>query len=124
MRLANYRFYSIKGSFKYLEGRSMIRSRWEQSRNKVQGQLQQAGKHIMFVLMELFGKLGHHVQQNQLELQHLFGCVVEAQYDIHSLIHRAGSRDTCGTTTGVVATDNTEATSSSAATAAIGEIVT
>ena len=80
--------------------------------------------HIMFALMELFGKLGHHVQQKQLELQHLFGCVVEAQYDIHNLIHRAGSRDTCGTTTGVVATDTTEATSSSAVTAAIGEIVT
>ena len=78
----------------------------------------------MFVLMELFGKLGHLVQQKQLELQHLFGCVVEAQYDIHSLIHRAGSWDTCGTTTGVVATDTTEAASSSAATAAIGEIVT
>ena len=79
---------------------------------------------FMFVLMWLFGKLRHLVQQNQLELQHLFGCVVEAQYDSYSLIHRDGSRDTCGTTTGVVATDTTEATSSSAVTAAIGEIVT
>ena len=84
--------------FKYLEGRSMIG-------------ISRAG-------------FTGGVYGSSMIRRHLFGCVVEAQYDTHSLIHRVGSRDTCGTTTGVVATDTTEATSSSAVIAAIGEIVT